>query len=67
MKCDISNNEKQSLKSYTVIRTLSSSYPVYPAHKKLWSGSKEEKTAAIHTHKEERGEKSPQPVYENKE
>ena len=37
----------------------SSSYPVYPAHRKLWTGSGEGRTTATHTHKDERGQRSP--------
>ena len=37
----------------------SSSHPIYPVHRKLRSGSREGKTAATHTHKEERDQRSP--------
>ena len=38
----------------------SSSYLVYPAHrKKLWTGFGEGRTATTHTHKGERGQMSP--------
>ena len=46
----------------TILKKISSSsYSVYPAHrkKKLWTGSGEGKTAATHTHKGERGQRSP--------
>ncbi|CAO2822288.1 unnamed protein product [Amaranthus hypochondriacus] len=35
----------------------SSSYPGYPAHRKLWTGSGEGRTAATHTHKGKHGQK----------
>ena len=34
-------------------KSSSSSYPVYPAHRKLWSRSREERTTITHTHKRE--------------
>ena len=37
----------------------SSSYPVYSAHKKLWSESKKERKMATHTHKEAYDQKIP--------
>ena len=33
--------------------SLSSSYPVYPAHEKLWLGSGEGRNATAHTHRGE--------------
>ena len=43
----------------TLKKSSSSSNPMYRAHIKIWTGSGEEKTAATHTHRKERGQMSP--------
>ena len=40
-------------------RSSSLSYSVYPTYRKLRSGFEEGKTATTHTHKGERGQRSP--------
>ena len=55
----LTNTMRKSLSHYFINGSSSSSYPVYPAHRKLRPGSGEGKTAATHTHKGERGQRSP--------